>query len=133
MSNKSSTIEKLYDTYSSLLYHIALQISPTPKEAEEVLIGTFQKAYKNKLTDTHPSLYAKLINLTIQTAQEQLGSEQVKNKFKLGQFEKAPVVHKLLFEQMSLQNYCEEYKLTRDEAAKKIRKEIIDLNTNLDK
>ncbi|NUO00580.1 MAG: hypothetical protein HUU01_08190 [Saprospiraceae bacterium] len=125
MNNHSSTIEKLYDTYSSLLYHIALQISPTPKEAEEVLIGTFQKVYKNNLTDKYPSIFAKLINLTIQTAQEQLGSEQVKNKFKLDQFEKTPVVHKLLCKQMSLQNYCEGYNLTRDEVAKKSGRKLL--------
>lgn len=122
----NASLEALYSTYSSILYSIALEISPTPKEAEEILISTFQKIYKRNLTQQNQaSICATLIKLTLQTAHEHLNSGQIKNNFKLKQFEHAPILHKLLCEQISLKQYCEESKVTRGEVAKKIREEIV--------
>jgi len=125
MKHVSCTLEMLYNTYSSMLYGIALEISPTQKEAEEILITTFQKIYKKKLTQkNYTSLCATLVKLMIQTAQEKLNPDQTKINFKLKEFEKAPVMHKLLCEQISLEQYSAENNLTRSEIATKLREEI---------
>lgn len=124
MKNNSS-LEILYHNYSSILYGIALEISPTQKEAEEILISTFQKVYKKKLTQqNHASICATLIKLTIQTAHELLNPGQVKTNFKIRQLENTPLLQKLLCEQISLNQYCEESKLAREEVTQKLREEV---------
>lgn len=125
MKNNSS-FEALYNIYSAMLYSVALEISPNQKAAEEILILTFQKVYKKKLTQqNHPSICATLLKLVIETAQEQLNPDQIKSSFKLKQFEKAPILHKLLCEQISLTEYCEKSRLTRSEIAIKLREEVV--------
>ena len=126
MNRPLPTLENLYNTYSPMLYGIALEISPAQKEAEEILISTFHEIYKqNLLQQAHPSLCATLIKLIIRTAHEQLNSTQLKNNFTLKQFESTPLLHKLLFEQISLEKYGEENELTRAEVAKRIQEEFI--------
>ena len=128
MNTPLPTLENLYDTYSPMLYGIALEISPGQKEAEEILISTFHKIGKqNLLQQAHPSLCATLIKLIIRTAHEQLKPGQLKNNFRLKQFESTPLLHKLLCEQISLENYGDENKLARAEVAKRIREEFISL------
>ena len=123
--NKNSPLifSQLYDKYSTMLYSIAVEISPTEKQAEEILIITFKKAHKlNLVAQTYPSLCITLIKIIIQTAHEHLGD--FKNNFRLKQFENTPLLHKLLCEQINLDNHCQENNLTRAELGKKIREEF---------
>jgi hypothetical protein len=102
-----------------------LEISPTQKAAEEILINTFQKIHKKKLTQqNHTSICATLIKLIIQTAHEQLHPDQVKPSFKLKQLNNTPLLNKLLCEQISLKQYCEESNLAREEVSQKLREEV---------
>jgi hypothetical protein len=66
--------ESLYDNYSSIVYRIALKISLDKKRAEEILISTFKKLYKQTSTEyNHQSFrIITLIRLVIQTAHEHL-------------------------------------------------------------
>ena len=125
MNSPLPILENLYNTYGPMLYGIALEISPAPKEAEEILIRTFHKIHEQNLLQARPALCATLIKLVIRTAHEQLNPGQLKNNFRLKQFESTPLIHKLLCEQISLENYGEENKLTRAEVAKRIREEFI--------
>ncbi|MBK8567093.1 MAG: hypothetical protein IPN76_28145 [Saprospiraceae bacterium] len=118
-------IEALYDRHSSMLYSIALQISPTQSGAEEILIRTFQKIDQQAMfRDHHPADCANLIKLVIQTAIEYLGANVTANNFKIKQFEDTPILHKLLCEQMSLDNYCDENGIGRAEVTKIFRQEF---------
>lgn len=117
-----NTLENMYDKYSPMLYGIAAEIASSQKEAEQILLTTFQKAHRNDLIEKNKhSLCASLIKLTIQTAHEQL---KPKNNFKLKQFENTPLLHKLLCEQINLEDHCTENKITRTQVLKQIRKEF---------
>lgn len=121
-SDAESNFSNLYDTYSPMLYGIALEISPSPIQAEEILSAAFQKAVRqNLIQQNEHSLCATLIKLIIQTAHEQLNH---KNNFKLQQFENTPLLHKILCEQINLEDHCTENKITRMEAAKQMREEL---------
>ena len=123
--NKNSPLifSQLYDKYSTMLYSIAVEISPTEKQAEEILIITFKKAHKlNLVAQTYPSLCITLIKIIIQTAHEHLG--EFKNNFRLKQFENTPLLNHLICDQISLQDYCKEKYLTQQEGLQIIRKEF---------
>ncbi len=123
--NHKPPIEALYDHHGPVLYGVALQISPTQGEAEEILIRTFMKINRQALFLHHqPTDCANLIKLVIQTATEYLGGSVTANNFKLKQFEGTPILHKLICEQMSLDKYCEANGISREEAAKALRKEF---------
>lgn len=126
--------ENIYDTYSPLVYGIALEISPTTEIAEQILFRTFQEVFdQNLIEQKHPSFCVTLIKLVFQITHEQLPPSQLKNNFKLKQFENTPVLHKLLCEQLNLEVYCENNKLTRAEIANKIREEFIFLRKEKNK
>jgi hypothetical protein len=116
------TIEYVYDTYSSMMYGIALEISQNEQAAAAILISAFQKIHRQKLIQqaTHGTC-AMLIKLTIQTAYEQIKQE---NRFSLKQFENTPMLHRLLCQQVSLESICQENKLTPTQVAKIIREEM---------
>lgn len=124
----ASTFEILYHTYSKMLYGIALEISSDQKEAEEILINTFQKAYKQKITrQNYPSVCITLIRLIIQSAKERPSPNQQIKNFKLKQFDNTPLLHKILCDQISLEQCSEESKLSRNELSKKLRIEVLAL------
>lgn len=123
MQNPISDIEQLYDTYSPMLYGIALEISKTQSEAEEILMGTFQKIAAQDFVKDDPTLSVTLVKLAIQTAHEQLGNGHFVNPIKLKQFENTPIFHALICEQLSLDNYCEENEVDRCTVLKMLRKE----------
>lgn len=107
--NSKQILENAYDKYSPMLYGIAIEISPTKKQAEEILISTFIKAHRQNIAEQkYPSLYITLIKLIVQTAYEQLG---LKKTFQLSAFKNKPLLHKLLCAQISEENYCLENKL----------------------
>lgn len=126
MKNSSDSLENLYNTYSSMLYGIALEISPTPKDAKEILIRTFHQASKqNLLQQARPLRCAALIKLVIRIAQEQLHPSQLKNDFRLKQFEHTPLINKSLCGQTSQQNCGEKNELEHGEMARKVREEFM--------
>lgn len=92
-----------YDQYGAVLYGIALKIAPTKKQAEEVLISTFRKAYEQNIAgQKYPLLHIALIKLLVQTAYEQL---QPKRAFPLKAFEHLPLLYKLLCMHITLEHY----------------------------
>lgn len=124
----SSPIGKLYQDYGPRLYLIALEIAPDQITAEKILVDTFLKIRQqqfNRLNEHQHLIYITLIKLLLQTAQEHLSTHQSNAKFELKQFEHTPLLHKLICEQISLEDYCKENHLSRTEAAHEIRKEVM--------
>ena len=69
MQRANHKLETLYDTYSPMLYDIALQIAPTQKVAEQIIITTFTKAHKQKIEQQiYPSPCITLLKLLIQNS-----------------------------------------------------------------
>lgn len=118
------TFENMYDAHSSIVYGIAFHISPNQHVAEQILVNTFRKAYKQMLTEQKlPSLCMTLIRLTIETAHEELNPGKTSN-FKLNVFETDPLLQQLICGQLSFEDYCSQNKLTNAGGAKKIRLEL---------
>ncbi len=108
-----------------MLYGIAVDIAPTEVEAEEILIETFKNFHqKNLIAQNYPSHCITLIKLIIQTAHEQLNPKQSTINFKLKQFENAPMLHKILCEQVDIDNHCVENSMTRADIGKLIKEEL---------
>ena len=119
-------LDYLYDTYCPMLLGMALEISTSRKEAEEVVARTFVKTNNLEFIQTNQkSVCVTLIKLMAQTAKEVIEPNHLKNKIKIPIFENAPIMHKILFEQNNLESYCIDNQLTRLEAAKKIRAELL--------
>lgn len=117
-------LETIYDTYSPMLYSIALDISPTTKEAETILIKAFQQIHLQKLTLQNRSMLCiSLIKILMQTARQEFYPGLEKNNFRLKHFENTPLLHQIFCEQSGLKNYCKQNKITTNEAMKQIRNE----------
>ena len=130
MGHFSPLVHKLYQDYGARLYVVALEIAPNQSAAEKILIDTFVKIHEQQLVQLNehpPPVYISLIKLLLQTAHEHLYTDQLKYTFKLKQFEHTPLLHKLICEQISLENYCKENHISRAEAAKEIRKEMMSI------
>ena len=108
-----------------MLLSMALEITNSKPEAEEVLVQTFLKISRLKIAEQyHVGLSVKLIKILVKTAKEFVNPKNLSTNFKLKQFEKVPITQQLLFEQIGFENYCAENKITRIEAAKKLREEM---------
>jgi len=130
MSKSVVTFEALYDKYSGMLYGIALEISRTEKEAEDILISTFQKAYRQNIHDRNgPSPLADLIKLMIQTACEKFHPGQPTNILRLKCLESTPMLHRTFCEPKGFERYCNENSLNRAEGLKQMRSEFHLLRT----
>lgn len=122
------TFEDIYDKYSPMLYGIALEISTSESEGEEILISTFQKVHsQNLIQSTNYSICGTLIKLLIQSAHEILNNNQGKINFKIKIFENTPLLHKLLCEQINFNDHCRDNSLSHAEAINQIRREFISL------
>jgi|GEM_PF-1199871 len=129
LSTSNSALEKLYDTYGPMVYGIALDLSANEQEAEELLIRSFQKADSPQLfVKNHVATCMALIKLVISIARERLNNSSTKRNFRLSQFEKNPLLHKFLCEQVSMESHCIENGLTRPQAMKQIREEFLAFN-----
>ena len=127
-----TSFENIYDAYCPMLYNIALQICPDKSKAEKILLLVFKKLYhqdKGERMDKKP-FCIDLIKLIIQTAREELYPGQTKFNFKIKQFEKTPLLHKILVEQLNLENYCIENGLSRQVAMLKLRGEFMLIRNN---
>ena len=121
----TNTIESLYNKYSKMVYGIALEISPSHKEAEFILIKTFKKVHQqNIINQVSSSICVTLIKFVIQTAHEVLMPEELKHNFKLKCFENSPLLHQLLCEQISVDDICVKHELTPLDVSKKVREEF---------
>ena len=124
----TSKFETLYDTYSPLLYGIALQIAPTQKEAEQIFITTFTNAHQQNIEEQkYPSLIITLLKIIIHTAHLQLNNNIGKTNFKIKQFKNTPMLHQIICEQMTIENYCIENKIAKAEAIKNIKEEFSEI------
>ena len=120
------TFDNVYNTYSPMLYGIALQISTTENEAQQLLISTFKTAYKQNVAEqTHPCVCVTLIKLLISSAQDLVLSKRIKLK----QFENAPLLHKMLCENIKHEVLCEELQITRNQLSRKIQEEVLKLGS----
>lgn len=125
MQPVTKEFETLYDTYSPMLYGIALQIAPTKMEAEHILIATFSKAHEQKLCEKkHLSHCINLIKLLIQTAHQKLNNNIGKPNFKIKQFENTPMLHQILCEQMTVEDYFTQMKIVKEKTLKDFRMEL---------
>lgn len=121
-----TSFENIYNAYCPMLYSIALQLCPTRKIAEKILLNAFKKVYQQNIVLQEKKPFCiDLIKIIIQTAQEELYPGETKCNFKIKQFEKTPLLHKLLIEQHSLENYCNENGITRHNALLIIRNEFM--------
>lgn len=126
MSLAKSKFEMLLDKYGPLLHQIALQISPTAEQAEDILIKAFADAHKQNIAEqSFPSPFISLIKILINRAQRQFGNSLSSETFKLPQFEKLPVLQRIFCEQTSLEIYCANNKITREEIGKQLRIEFL--------
>ena len=121
-----TSFKNIYDTYYHILYDIALQICPNNTKAENIFLLTFNKILQqhNEWLDKKPSCI-DLIKLMIQTAKEELYPGDTKCNFKIKQFENTPILHKILVEQLCLENYCTENSITRSKAIADIKEEFL--------
>ena len=126
MNTMDPKLEKIYDSYSPILFGIALDMASTREIAEDILANTFQRISKYQLTQQNnsTSFCITLIKLLILTAHNSFIPSQLKNNFKLKPFQKTPILHTLLCEQMTLENYCQLNKIAFPHVAKQIRSEF---------
>ena len=118
--------DALFEKYNSRIYGIALQIAPSEKEAEEILIRTFVLAQQLAIGEqSSPSPFVALVRLLIQTGQEKLNQPLGETYFTLKPFSKTPLLHKLFCGQMSLEDYCIENEVSRAEAQQMLRQELL--------
>ena len=118
--------ENIYDVYCPVLYSIALQLCPTEAQAEEIIVETFKKMHSQKsVWQDDKVLCIPLIKLLIDTAKKQLYPAKTTDDFKIEQFKNTPLLHQLLVEQLSIENYCSKNDITRKEVALKIRQEFM--------
>ena len=121
-SDPINTFDKLYDKYCPILYGIALEISSSQKEAEQILASTFEIAHARKLIEKNKhSLCAELIKITIQSAYEHL---KPINSFRLKQLENLPLLQKFLCDKKITDTLEFEKGENRTQIARQIRYEF---------
>lgn len=125
MQRVNYKLESLYDTYIPMLYDIALQISPTKKVAEQIIISTFTKAHKQNIEQQiYPSPCITLLKLLVQTAHQQLNNNTGKTNFIIKQFQNTPMLHHIICEQITFEYYCMQNKMAKEQAMKDFRDEL---------
>ena len=118
--------ENIYDAYCPVLYSIALQLCPTEEQAEEILVETFKKMHSQKsVWQNNKWLCIPLIKILIDTAKKQSYPAKTTIDVKVKQFKNTPLLHQLLVDQLSIENYCSKNDITREEVALKIRQEFM--------
>jgi hypothetical protein len=123
--------ETMYDEYSPALYNIALQISPSQKHAERILVDTFAIAHRQNIAEQkYPSPYRALLQLVVQTTHQQLNNKAGFTNFKMEHFQKTPMIHQIICENHSLEDYCIENNLPKEMAMKKLRNEFANILVN---
>ena len=125
MTKSPVSFAAIYDRYSPLLYGLGLEIASTEREAEEILISTFEKAYQQKLFDhTGSSVLIPLIKLLIQIACEKFYPDKQIDGLKLKCFENAPMLHRVFCDPKGFEYYCNENNLSRADGFRQMRAEF---------
>ena len=124
MNYSIQAFEKFYDTYSPMLYGMALQLSPTQRQAEELLVKTFVILHKQKFVEANdPCVCINLIRLLLGTAQEQFKAAE------LHPFKNAPMMNLILSGKMSVREVCLHNRVNVIQLGKIIRAELNSLRT----
>src|ERR1019366_2856672 len=119
-----SNFENIYAEYCPMLYGMALEICHSKKKTAELLKSAFGKIEQEDICqEKYPVYCITLMRLIIKAAQE-LYPAKYKSCFRLKQFENTPLINQLIFDQISLQDYCKENFLTQQEALQILRKEF---------
>ena len=66
-----------------------------------------------------------LFKMIIKTAFDHSGKNSNQADPKLNKFEKTPTLHQLICEQVTLETHCKQHNITRAQASKNIRTEIL--------
>jgi hypothetical protein len=119
----SNTIQTLYDAYSPLFYGIALELTNSETEAEEILLATFRKI-NNQIIEEQSSTFnaGSLTKLVICTAHE---LRKQKNLLKVKPLEEHPLIQSLLCENISIDEYCEKNQVLKILALQQLREEFL--------
>lgn len=114
----------VYDTYCPMLFDMALQICRSYKKAEDLLSYTFVKFHEQQVNERqYPAFCITLMQLVIKSGRE-LYPQRFKKEFRLKQFAQTPFINQIICEQISLQDYCNENFLTRQQALDVIQQEF---------
>jgi len=120
----TANFEKIYEKYSPMLFGLALEICPSKKHAEELLLITFKKIHQDDINrENHPAYCITLIRLIIKTAHG-IYPEKFQTCLSLKQFETTPLLNQLICDQKSLEDYCKEKPLSQQEALQIMRDEF---------
>jgi hypothetical protein len=130
MNQAKLTFDNIYESYKNMIYGIALEVSPSAQEAEEIMVSTFVKVHRDNIpAENHPSICISLIKTVIQTAHERLHPGQSNNNFKIRYFEKTPLLHSMFCGQLNIDKYCMDNGVGRAEAALILREEFNSLRS----
>lgn len=112
----------IYDTYSPMLYDIALQISETKEDAEQLLIRTFLEIYTQKLFQNNStSVCILLIKTMIKKNKEQFPANNYRS---LKQFKSTPMLNKILCQFLNSENLLVAIGVSHSSARQLLRQEI---------
>ena len=119
MSNSISEFELFYDTYSPMLYGIAIQLAPTQMQAEALLINTFKLLHmQNFHKENQTNVCLSLVKIIIQTAEHEFSQKQ--NAL----FHNAPLLNQLLSEKITVKELCQQIRINPIQLGKLIRAEL---------
>ena len=120
----AANFEKIYEKYSPMLFGVALEICPSKKQAEELLLITFKKIHRDDINrEKYPAYCITLLRLIIKTAHG-IYPDKFKTCPSLKQFETTPLLNQLICDQKSLEDYCKEKPLSQQEALQIMRDEF---------
>jgi hypothetical protein len=118
-------LESIFDKYGGVLYGIALQICPTEKQAELVLVKTLKSLSAHKpMPAPNIALCMQLIHLIIKTAKSEGYYEPGRSDGRLKLFENCPLLRQLFCGQQTVGEYCLQNKLPIADALKKLHWEF---------
>ena len=125
MKRGRKQLEKLYDSYSPMLYGIALKLSPSIEDAESILLATFYEIFNQRTVDlTGSPVSFSLVRIMIRIAHDRFNPGGIQNYFGLPYLKNAPVLHYLICDQKGIEGYCTDHGITREEALIKLHDEF---------
>lgn len=128
------TFDKLYDRYNSMVYDMANQLTSSKRHVEQILVSVFRKAHdQNIMEKTFPSPCITLIKIVLATAHAVINQGIGEPNFKLNQLKHTPLLQHLLYDHTSIETYCDERGITKEQAGKHLRAEITSLGELLSK
>ncbi len=115
-------LERVYDEYGAVIYGVAMQISSSEEEAEQILMQVFKKLQGQKLMNQHlPCI--RFVKLTIETALE-LYPEYNGSQLTWKPFYRSPLLKKLFCENVSIQSLSELDNITSAQCMKNLKMEL---------